>query len=75
MCRGIVDALLISADMLTYFTTQALVTCFYPGQPEADFMLSCKETVAEADARGAEGAGESAIAAGAAASAVLARML
>ncbi|KAI9059435.1 hypothetical protein FKP32DRAFT_1579866 [Trametes sanguinea] len=59
--------------MVVFYIMIALVTWFYPGQPEADFMLACKETVAEAVARGAEGEGESAIAAGAAA--VLARML
>ena len=31
------------------------MTWFYPGQPEAGFMLECKGTVAEAIARGPEG--------------------
>lgn len=34
---------------------QALVTWFYPGQPEVAFMLNCEGTVAEAVAAGDEG--------------------
>ncbi|KAH9895936.1 hypothetical protein C8Q73DRAFT_643814 [Cubamyces lactineus] len=41
--------------MVVFYLMIALVTWFYPGQPEAGFMLECKGTVAEAIARGPEG--------------------
>ena len=48
------------------------MTWFYPGQPEVEFMLECRGTVAEAIARGPEEGVELAISG---AAAVLARAL
>ena len=40
---------------------QALTAWFYPGQPSAEFMLACSETVAEAvSSEGSEAASEAA---------------
>ncbi|KAH9849126.1 hypothetical protein C2E23DRAFT_888514 [Lenzites betulinus] len=40
--------------MIVFYFMIALVTWFYPGQPEVAFMLNCEGTVAEAIARGSE---------------------
>ncbi|KAI0641767.1 hypothetical protein C8Q79DRAFT_989290 [Trametes meyenii] len=41
--------------MIVFYFMIALVTWFYPGQPEVAFMLHCEGSVAEAVAEGAEG--------------------
>ncbi|KAI0357106.1 hypothetical protein OH77DRAFT_1494971 [Trametes cingulata] len=57
--------------MVVFYFMIALVTWFYPGQPEVAFMLNCEGTVAEALAGGGEGGAE---AAASEAAALLARM-
>ncbi|KAI0367923.1 hypothetical protein BV20DRAFT_999784 [Pilatotrama ljubarskyi] len=57
--------------MVVFYFMIALVTWFYPGQPEVAFMLNCEGTVAEALAAGGEGGAE---AAASEAAALLARM-